>query len=224
MNIRYEFKNKKLFNMALTHISLANDLRIESNQRLEFLGDSVLSHIIATEIYKLYPKSDEGELTRIRAALVCEKSLASLAKELNLGKEIKFGRSEARSDGAHKDSILADTFEAVLGAVYLDSDYETVKKWTLDIFGDRLLNLNDFREQNYKSSLQIYFQKRDKGSEVVKYKLLEKSGPDHDPMFFVEAVYRDKVIGKGNGKNRKIAEQNAAKDALESLENKNEKI
>ncbi len=217
MDIRYRFNNPKLLELAMTHISLANDRGIESNQRLEFLGDSVLSYIIASKIYKLYPDCHEGELTRIRSYLVCEKSLAELARELKLGDGIKFGRSETKTCGAKKDSILADTFEAVLGAIFLDGGIEKAEKWTLDIFDGRIENVNFAAEPNYKSELQIYFQKRDKGSEVVTYTLKDKSGPDHNPQFFVEAVYKDKVIGSGRGKSRKIAEQNAAKQAFEGL-------
>lgn len=220
MNIGYEFKKPELLTLAMTHISLANDVRCESNQRLEFLGDSVLSHIIAYEIYKLYPRCDEGELTKIRAALVCERSLAELAREMKLGEGIKFGRSEKMSDGEHKASILADTFEAVLGAIYIDSGFEGAKKWVLKVFGDRIINAAEQEAVsgiNYKSKLQIYFQKRDKGSEVVNYRLVKKTGPDHNPRFFVEALYQNRVIGEGTGKSRKLAEQNAAGAALRGL-------
>ncbi len=218
MNIGYEFKNERLLDLALTHISLANDMKKDSNQRLEFLGDSVLSFVVASEIYRLHPECDEGDLTKIRAALVCEKSLAEIAGELELGEGIKFGRSEAKSDGVHKASILADTFEAVLGAIYLDSDVETAKKWVLKVFGDRIKNAEISADINYKSELQIFFQKRDKNTEVVRYRLINKSGPDHNPNFSVEAVYQEKIIGIGKGKSRKIAEQNAAKDAFERME------
>ncbi len=217
MNINYKFKNSGLLDLALTHISFANDNHIESNQRLEFLGDSVLSYVIASKIYDLYPKCHEGELTKIRAVLVCEKSLAGLSRKMELGNNIKFGRSEAKSRGAEKDSILADTFEAVLGAIFLDSDIETAEKWVLDIFGDMIKDMDGSSEENYKSELQIYFQKRDKGCDVVTYDLKQKKGPDHDPEFLVEAVYKGRVIGKGMGKSRKIAEQNAAKEALERI-------
>lgn len=223
MNIGYEFKDKSLLELAMTHISLANDLKKESNQRLEFLGDSILSYIIATEIYNMYPKCDEGELTAIRAALVCEKSLAELSRNLKLGEEIKLGKSEAKTNGVNKDSILADTFEALLGAIYLDSDGETAKAWTLNVFGDKIKNIKITPEINYKSELQIYFQKRDKNTEVVRYNLVQKSGPDHSPSFKVEAVYQDFVIGTGKGKSRKLAEQDAAKDAFERMK-KNAKI
>ena len=195
-------------------------MKKESNQRLEFLGDSVLSYIIATKLYQLYPDLDEGGLTRLRASLVCEKSLASLARKLDLGRGIKLGNSEKRSGGGKKDSILADTFEAVLGAIYLDSSIETVTEWTLRVFGDEINNLEEMDGKNYKSELQIYFQKRDKNTEVVKYKLKKKIGPDHNPEFLVEAVYQGKVIGEGKGKSRKAAEQSAAKDAFEKMGNK----
>lgn len=224
MDIGYRFKDKTLLDLALTRISLANDLKKSSNQRLEFLGDSVLSYIIATELYKIYPKYDEGELTKIRASLVCEKSLAELARQLDLGSGIKFGRAETKSDGEKKDSILADTFEAVLGAIYLDSDGDTAKEWTLRVFGDRIKNAKVSRDANYKSELQIYFQKRDKNTKVVKYRLKEKSGPDHNPSFLVEAVYQNEIIGTGRGKNRKLAEQNAAQNAFERMKSVNEKI
>ncbi len=217
MNINYKFKNPKLLELALTHISFANDRHIESNQRLEFLGDSVLSYVIASKIYNMYPKHQEGELTKIRASLVCEKSLAELSRRMELGDSIKFGRSEAVSCGAEKDSILADAFEAVLGAIFLDSGIETAEKWVLEVFGDKVQNVGAAEDINYKSELQIYFQKRDKGNDVVTYNLIDKTGPDHDPVFSVEALYRGKVIGSGNGRARKIAEQNAAKQALDKI-------
>ncbi len=224
MKLGYTFKEEKLLKTALTHISLANDLGIESNQRLEFLGDSVLSYVIASRIFELYPKCDEGELTKIRAALVCERTLAELAQEMELGGGIMFGKSEKKSDGIHKRSILADTFEAILGAIYLDSDIETAREWVFARFGERIEKIKPGQDKNYKSELQIFFQKRDKNTEVVKYRLKSKIGPDHNPTFDVEAYYEGKVIGSGSGKNRKIAEQNAAKAALEGLRIINEKV
>lgn len=224
MKLGYIFKNERLLKTALTHISLANDLGIESNQRLEFLGDSVLSYVIASRIFELYPKCDEGELTKIRAALVCERTLAELAQEMELGNDIMFGKSERMSDGVHKRSILADTFEAILGAIYLDSDIETASKWVLTLFGEKIEKIKPGQDKNYKSELQIFFQKRDKNTEVVKYRLKSKNGPDHSPTFAVEAYYEGKAIGSGSGKNRKIAEQNAAKAALEGMGIINEKV
>ncbi len=217
MNIGYEFKDKKLLKTALTHTSYTHDTGEENNQRLEFLGDSVLSFIIAGEIYRMHPECNEGQLTKMRAALVCEETLAELSSELNLGSLIRFGKSEAMSDGIHKASILADTFEAVLGAIFLDSDIETAKKWTLDLFRTKLDRIEIKRELDYKSELQIYFQKRDKNTEVVTYRIKDRKGPDHSPVFTAEAMYESKVIGTGVGKNRKIAEKNAAKDALDKM-------
>ncbi len=216
-DIGYKFKNEDLLKTALTHISLANDENIESNQRMEFLGDSVLSFVIASETYGLYPECDEGGLTRIRAVLVCEKMLAELANELHLGEMIRFGRSEKMSDGVHKRSILADTFEAVLGAILLDSDIITAREWLLKCFGDRLEGVEPSGDANYKSKLQIFFQKRDKSTDVVHYRLKDRRGPDHAPVFKSEAIYRGKVIGFGKGRSRKQAEQNAALCALEKL-------
>ena len=218
MSIGYEFKDKSLFDLAFTHISLANDQRIESNQRLEFLGDSILSYIIADKIYELHPEMDEGDLTKLRASLVCEKSLAHLGRKLELSEYIKLGKAEKNSGGAEKSSILADTFEAVLGAIYLDSDIETAREWTLSVFGDGIRGGVVFEDVNYKSELQIFFQKRDKNNDVVKYFVTDKSGPDHDPEFSVEASYQGRIIGKGKGTNRKVAEQMAAKAALEALD------
>lgn len=215
--IGYEFKDKSLQRKAFTHISRANEMGIESNQRLEFLGDSILSLIVAEYIYENHPEFPEGKLTELRAAIVCEKTLAKIARELKLGDELVFGRSEAKSNGKEKDSILADTFEALLAAIYLDSNMETAKKWALGVIGDTLKNAGNIDLRNYKSEIQTYFQKRDKSKEVVGYKTISKDGPDHAPIFFVEAIYQGEIIGKGKGKNRKLAEQSAAKDAIERL-------
>ena len=215
--IGYEFKDKSLQRKAFTHISRANEMGIESNQRLEFLGDSILSLIVAEYIYENHPEFPEGKLTELRAAIVCEKTLAKIARELKLCDELVFGRSEAKSNGKEKDSILADTFEALLAAIYLDSNMETAKKWVLGVIGDTLKNAGNIDLRNYKSEIQTYFQKRDKSKEVVGYKTISKDGPDHAPIFFVEAIYQGEIIGKGKGKNRKLAEQSAAKDAIERL-------
>jgi len=224
MNIKYIFKDENLLKKALTHTSYANDTGCESNQRLEFLGDSVLSFIIADEIYKMYPDFKEGDLTKFRAALVCEETLAELSASMKMGDSICFGRSETMSDGVHKASILADTFEAILGAIYLDSDIETARAWVLDLYKEKLKDTEIKAELDYKSKIQIYFQKRDKNTEVVKYRIKDRKGPDHNPYFTAEALYQGKVIGCGEGKNKKIAEKNAAKDAYIRMEIKDEEI
>lgn len=217
MEIGYKFKDKSLLKLALTHISLANEKNIESNQRLEFLGDSVLSFTVAEYIYDRYKDLDEGRLTEIRAASVCEKALAEAARRIDLGSMIMFGKSEMICGGKYKDSILADTFEAVLGAICLDGGIEPAKKWALGWLNETIEASSKLDFRNYKSEIQNYFQKRDKGTEVVTYRMIDKSGPDHAPVFTVEAVYHGKVIGKGKAGNRKAAEQHAARDAFSKL-------
>lgn len=214
MNIGYEFKNKKLLEVALTHISLANEKNIESNQRLEFLGDSILSFVVAEYIYNKFTDLAEGRLTEVRAEAVCERSLAEAAKKMGLGNAVKFGKSES-GVGADKPSILCDTYEAVLGAIYLDGGIEPAKEWIMNNLKDKIESAKLTHRYNYKSEIQNFFQKRDKGTEVVSYILIERTGPDHMPKFKVNATYRGKVIGTGSGKNLKSAEQAAAKVAVE---------
>ena len=220
MNLGYEFKNKRLLKCALTHISYANENNIESNQRLEFLGDSILSFIVAEKLYELYPKADEGELTKMRAALVCEKSLAEKAAALRLGEQLVFGRSESHGDGVHKSSILCDTFEAVLGAIFLDGGIEPAKNWVMKVFGSDFENTERIDLTNYKSELQSYYQKKEKRRNMITYKLKERKGPDHNPQFTV-SVYVDGIfMGEGMGHNMKSAEQLAAKEALKKSRGK----
>ena len=220
MNIGYEFKNKKLLKTALTHISLAKETGIESNQRIEFLGDSILSFVIASKLYELYPDYGEGVLTEMRAFLVCEKSLAELADIMELGKEIKFSKTEIRTDGKHKNSILADTFESVLGAIYLDSDIKTAQRWVLDAFGDRLSNIDYKEVVSYKSALQNLVQARYRDKKTISYKTLSRKGPDHAPVFTVEVRLDGKPLGTGEGSNLKNAEKAAAEEAYYKLTDK----
>ena len=220
MNLNYDFKNKQLLETALTHISLAKETGEESNQRLEFLGDSVLSFAIASKLYELYPNCDEGVLTEMRAFLVCEKSLAELGEALGLGKEIKFSKTEIRTDGKHKNSILADTFEAVLGAIYLDSNIDVAKKWVLDVFGERLFDIDYKQVISYKSALQNLIQAKYKDKKTLNYKMISKKGPDHAPTFMVEVSLDDKKLGRGEGSSRKNAETEAAKEAYFKLTEK----
>lgn len=215
MNIGYEFKNKELLKIALTHISLANEQGCESNQRLEFLGDSILSFIVAEYIYGEFKNLDEGKLTEVRAGAVCEKSLAAAAEKMGLGEAVVFGKSESKCGGARKPSILCDTYEAVLGAIYLDGGIEPARKWVMGNLKDTIEAAQHMDFRNYKSEIQNYFQKRDKCREVVGYRLKSRTGPDHAPQFEVEAVYQGRVIGVGVGKNRKTADAAAAKQAVE---------
>ncbi len=219
MNYDYKFNDESLYKLATTHISFANDNHTESNQRLEFLGDSVLSFVVATYIYNEYKDVDEGVLTEIRANAVCEKTLAIAARRLELGEDLLFGKSERMSGGKYKDSVLADAYESVLAAIFLDSGIESARAFVMDTIGGMIGDTSYVELENYKSEIQNYYQKRDRNREVVKYRLASKSGPDHNPTFEVEAIYCGKVIGRGSGKNRKSAEQEAAKYALRRIKN-----
>ncbi|MBR5152930.1 MAG: ribonuclease III [Clostridia bacterium] len=217
MELSYTFQNQELLNLALTHTSLAHEKGIESNQRLEFLGDSILSFVVATELYARFPQLAEGRLTEMRAAAVCEKSLAQAAREMDLGSGIRFGKSETVCGGREKESILADAFEAVLGAIYLDSNMDVAREWVLRHLEETIMESAKLDFTNYKSELQKYYQKRDKTRDVVTYRLVGQTGPDHQPVFEAEAVYLGKVIGRGSGNSRKAAEQQAAKQAYRKL-------
>lgn len=217
VQIGYTFHNRSLLETALTHISLANERGIESNQRMEFLGDSILSFVSASYLYERFPNLDEGRLTELRAHAVCEKSLAVAARKLDLGSGVRFGKSETVCGGKNKDSILADTFEAVLGAIFLDGGIEPARAWVMEQLQEALDASVKIDFTNYKSEVQNYFQKRDKGTDVVTYRLIRRKGPDHKPTFEVEAVYRGRVIGSGTGGSRKEAEQQAAKQVYRTL-------
>lgn len=220
MEIGYEFKNKKLLNRALTHISFAKETGEESNQRLEFLGDSILSYVIAHKLYELYPKCQEGVLTEMRAYLVCEKSLAELSEKMELGKYIKFSKTEIKTRGKRKNSILADTFEALLGAIYLDSNIEKAEEWVLKTFDGRLENIEYKDIVSYKSALQNLIQAKYKDKMNIAYKLISKKGPDHAPTFTVEVAIGGKIFGTGSGSSLKSAEKTAAKEAYYKLTDK----
>ena len=213
-NLRYEFKNKKLLINALTHSSYANEARdgISSNERLEFLGDSVLSIVGSENIYKEFNNLPEGELTKLRASLVCEKSLCQFSRELDLGKLLRLGKGEDKGGGRERDSILADAFEAVLAAMYLDGGFNVAKNHVMRFIKDELKHTDDEVFKDYKTALQEIIQKNPE--ESVTYILTKESGPDHDKVFEVEVRLNSNTIGKGVGKNKKQAEQSAAKEAL----------
>ena len=220
MKYNYTFKDKELFKLAVTHISLANINHTESNQRLEFLGDSVLSFVVSNYIYNEYKNVDEGALTELRANAVCEKTLAIAARKLELGNDIRFGKSERMSGGKDKDSVLADAYEAVLAAIFLDGGIDCAREFVMNTIGDLIGSTSYVELESYPTEIQSFYQKRDRNRDVVKYRLVSKTGPDHDPTFNVEAVYQDIVIGTGSGKNRKSAEQEAAKQALKTVRHK----
>lgn len=214
--LKYEFKNKELIQTALSHSSYVNECKIkgmQSNERLEFLGDSVLSVITSEYLYKTYPQLPEGILTKTRAAVVCEKSLAVFAREMELGNYIMFGKGESRHNGGDRDSIISDAFEAVMAAVFLDSDIDTVKKVYMPRLSKAIDNtLKQSMNSDFKTQLQEIVQKNKQ--ETLSYKLISESGPDHDKVFEVEVLLNNNVFSTGKGHSKKIAEQMAAKEAL----------
>lgn len=215
-NLNYRFKNKELLKNALTHSSYANEVRSKdgSNERLEFLGDSVLSIIVSEYIYKRFPKMPEGELTRLRASLVCEKALCTFARELKIGDFLLLGKGEDKGGGRERDSILADAFEAVLAAIYLDGGIEPAKRHVMNFV---LREIHDGVDtfKDYKTALQEIIQRNPE--ESVTYITTNECGPDHDKKFTVEVHLNSNVIGRGTGHNKKAAEQMAAKQALELM-------
>ena len=210
----YKFKNINLLENALTHSSYANEVRdgTSSNERLEFLGDSVLSIIVSEFIYKKFANQPEGELTKLRASLVCEKSLCGFSRELDLGKYLRLGKGEEKGGGRNRDSILADAFEAVLAAMYLDGGFEVAKNHVLRFVKEEIEHTDDEVFKDYKTLLQEIIQRNPE--ESVAYFLTGESGPDHNKLFTVEVRLNSNVIGKGEGRSKKQAEQMAAKQAL----------
>ncbi len=217
-NLNYTFKNKALLTNALTHSSYANEVRgkSKSNERLEFLGDSVLSIVVSDYIYKKYPNLPEGELTKIRASLVCEKSLSQFSAELKIGEYLLLGKGEQKGGGAKRPSILADAFEAVLAAMYLDGGMEVAKKHVLRFVVKELENNNEYDAfHDYKTMLQEIIQKNPE--EKLSYVLAGESGPEHDKSFTVDIMINTNKIGTGVGHSKKQAEQAAAKQALKLM-------
>lgn len=216
-NLRYRFKNIELLITALTHSSYANEHRlkdIESNERLEFLGDSIINFIVSRYLYNKYPNYPEGELTKIRAKVVCESSLSYAARKIELGKYLLLGKGEEATGGRDRDSILADASEALVGAMYMDSDFETTNRILLENFEADLVYAisKGVLFIDYKTKLQEHLQKRAKTR--IEYKVVKEVGPDHNKIFYINVLVNDKVVGTGFGRNKKEAEQMAAKDAL----------
>ena len=216
--LNYKFNNIKLLENALTHSSYANEAKngITSNERLEFLGDSVLSIIVSDYIFKKFPNMPEGELTRLRASLVCEKALCEFSRELKIGDYLKLGKGEEKGGGRDRDSILADAFEAVLAAIYLDGGMEPAKKHVMNfVLREIKHHSSEDSCKDYKTVLQEIIQRNPE--ENLTYILTDESGPDHDKSFTVEVHLNSNVIGKGTGKSKKQAEQMAAKEALKLM-------
>lgn len=215
----YEFKNLSLLSEALNHSSYANEHRAQgerSNERLEFLGDSVLGFVTAEFLFQLHRDMPEGELTRQRAALVCEQSLHEVAKGLELGKYLKLGRGEEGSGGRSRPSILADATEAVFAAVYLDGGIVEASNLIHRVLLDKEGNHVEDLMKDYKTALQELVQR--KSGQHYSYQLLDACGPDHNKTFHVAVLLNDVCIGTGTGRSKKEAEQAAARAAIRKLE------
>ena len=212
----YTFRNKALLSEALNHSSYANEHRgqgLESNERLEFLGDSVLGFVTAEFLFLRHPDLPEGDLTRTRAALVCESSLVEVAQRLDLGAYLKLGRGEEAGGGRERPSIVADAVEAVLAAVYLDGGIGSARKIIQKFILDREEEKGGSRD--YKTALQELVQRE--SGQVLTYRLIGSNGPDHAKVFQVEVDLNGAPVGGGEGHSKKEAEQNAAKAAIEKL-------
>ena len=212
----YQFQNVALLEHALTHSSYANEHRsagVTSNERLEFLGDSVLGMIVAEHLFATHPDMPEGELTRTRAALVCEESLHEVALNLGLGRCLRLGKGEAAGGGRSRPSILADATEATLAAAYLDGGFEPVRRIIQTFILDK--EREKAVDRDYKTGLQEWVQ-RSPGQKVT-YQLVDEIGPDHARIFVMEASVDGQVMGRGQGRTKKEAEQLSAKAALEKL-------
>lgn len=211
------FSNRTLLVEALTHTSYANEAqgRVSSNQRLEFLGDSVLSLSVSAELFRKFPDMPEGDLTRLRAALVSEPTLAKVARTIGLGARLRLGRGEEASGGRDRDSALADALEAVVGALYLDQGLDVAGAWVLGRLDPEMATL-DLDLVDHKTRLQEILQATT--GQAARYQLLAEDGPDHRKVFTVAALGGERELGRGTGRSKKEAEQEAARQALVTLE------
>lgn len=219
--VGYSFKNTELLLEAITHSSYSNEMKVNKRphyERLEFLGDAVLELISSEFLYDKYPHVPEGGLSKKRASMVCEPSLAICARSMNLGKYIFFGKGEELAGGRERDSILADVTEAILGAVYLDGGIKAAEKYVYENI------LNVLNEQSLfvdsKTELQELVQHLP-GNHEVSYAVINESGPEHNKTFTVEVRYGDTILSTGEGKSKKVAQQQAAYQAINNLKNKN---
>lgn len=221
--IGVKFDDISLLHVALTHSSFANEANEsggneQHNERMEFLGDSVLSFIVASYLYEKFPEISEGELTAFRSAIVCSKSLAAAARSLEIGEALRFGHGESVHGGKNKRSNLEDAFEATLGAIYLDKGIDAAREFVLKVFKEELTKKNHLKPiEDFKSQFLEIVQ-REKGHDF-EFVLTDESGPPHDRDFFVALKFDGKIIGRGEGKSKKAAEQKAAKVAIPKVQN-----
>ncbi len=215
--IGYRFKNISLLQNALAHSSYANERwhnSLMSNERLEFLGDSILGMTVADYLYRNFPDRPEGELTRMRADMVCERTLAAVADRIGLGQHLLLGHGEEQGGGRSRPSILADAVESIIAACYLDGGFESAANFIRTfILCD--VPVKQLHNVDYKTTLQELVQQ--KKNQVLTYAMVGESGPDHDKQFLVEVSLNGTVVGEGTGRSKKKAEQDAARAAIEKL-------
>lgn len=215
--LNHRFQHPELLFLAFVHRSYVNEHKEmkEHNERLEFLGDSVLGLIIAEYLYETFPDLPEGNLSQLRARIVDASSCMALFQKLNLSEYILLGKGEAQSLGRGKESIGADVFEAIIGAIYLDGGFLAAKQFFMGLFAEELTKIVQMPSRNFKAELQDYSQK--KYQKPPLYKVLKETGPDHSKTFFIAVVVGDAQIAEGSGHSKKEAEQNAAYLALQQL-------
>ena len=218
-NIGYTFKNTQLLKTALTHTSYAYEHGVQSNEKLEFLGDSILEFVSSEYMYKKYTNLKEGEMTKVRATVVCEKSLYKIAILHNFSDFLYLGKSEIMTGGNKRPAILADSVEAVIAAMFIDGGLEPAKKFIVENLKDEIeIATKHVGQKDYKTVLQEELQKN--GDVKIEYKIIKESGPDHDKTFEAEVSLNGTVLATGVGKSKKTAEMQAAKKALVSYLNK----
>ena len=214
--IKYEFKNKEILKKALTHTSYAYERGVESNEKLEFLGDSILEFISSEYLYIKFPKLKEGEMTKVRATVVCEKSLYKIAKKHDFGKFLYLGKSELVSGGNDRPAILADSVEAVIAAMYMDGGLEPAKRFIIENLAEEIETASkNVGLKDYKTVLQEKLQIH--GDVKIEYTILSEKGPDHDKTFEAQVSCNNRKLATGIGKTKKQAEMKAAEKALEVI-------
>ena len=213
--IKYKFKNIELLKTAFTHTSYAHENKIQSNEKLEFLGDAILEFTVSNYLYKNYSKLKEGEMTKVRATVVCEKSLHKIALKYQFDKLLYLGKSEKLSGGNHKPAILADSVEAVIAAIYIDAGLEKAEQFILDNLKNSIEEASkNVGKKDYKTVLQEELQKH--GTVKIEYTIIKEEGPDHDKTFVAEVKCDGKYLATGEGSTKKEAEMEAARQVLES--------
>ena len=215
-SIGYTFKNKELLKNALTHTSYAFETQIQSNEKLEFLGDSILEFISSKYLYENFPKLKEGEMTKVRADIVCERSLYEIAKRHNFSDFLYLGKSELASHNKVRPAIMADSVEAVIAAIYFDSNLEEAEKFIIQNLKESAKSASEHvGQKDYKTVLQEILQKQ--GEVKIQYNIIKEQGPDHDKLFTAEVKYNNIYLATGEGKTKKAAEMEAASKAIEEL-------